>query len=113
MGDCQKADLRVQFSRRLKLKFLGSQVATDGGLLAYRELNEALGLAEQAVRFVVIDRLVTQGSRSEAGRHWLERIWWVMATFAQHGRSAFNFLIDSVQVFFHDQPAPSLLADTS
>jgi len=62
---------------------------------------------------VVIDRLVTQGSRSEAGRRWLERIWSMMATCAQRGRSAFNFLVDSVQAFFHDQPAPSLLADTS
>jgi transposase len=70
-------------------------------------------LAEQAIRFVVIDRLVTQGSRSEAGRRWLERIWSVLASCAQTGRSAFEFLVDSVQAFFHDQPTPSLLADTS
>jgi transposase len=70
-------------------------------------------LAEQAIRFVVIDRLVTQGSRSEAGRRWLERIWSMMATCAQRGHSAFEFLVDSVQAFFHGQPTPSLLADTS
>jgi transposase len=70
-------------------------------------------LAEQAIRFVVIDRLVTQGSRSAVGRRWLERIWSVLATCGQRGQSAFEFLVDSVQAFFHGQPTPSLLADTS
>ncbi len=37
-------------------------------------------LAEQAIRFVVIDRHITQGTRSEKGRRWCERIWTVIAT---------------------------------
>jgi transposase len=70
-------------------------------------------LAEQAIRFVVIDRQITQGSRSAAGRRWLERIWSTMATCEQHGRSAFQFLVDSVQAHFHGRPAPSLRFDSS
>ena len=31
-------------------------------------------LAEQAIRFVVIDRLITQGTRSESGNRWCERL---------------------------------------
>lgn len=66
-------------------------------------------LAEQAIRFVVIDRLVTQGTRSERGRIWCERIWTVMATCAQQGRSAFNFIFETVQAHFVNRPTPSLL----
>ena len=41
-------------------------------------------LAEQAIRFVVIDRHITQGTRGAVGRQWCERIWTVIATFLWH-----------------------------
>ena len=66
-------------------------------------------LAEQAIRFVVIDRYITQGTRSENGRAWCERIWTVLATCASQGRNAFDFICQSIQAHFSDQPFPSLL----
>ena len=70
-------------------------------------------LAEQAIRFVVIDRRITQGTRGAAGRRWCERIWTVMATCAQQKRSAFDFLQRAVHAHLSGQPAPSLLFNSS
>ena len=67
-------------------------------------------LAEQAIRFVVIDRLITQGTRSEAGNRWCERIWTVIATCARQGRSVFSYLEAAVGAWFEGTEAPSLLA---
>lgn len=69
-------------------------------------------LAEQAIRFVVLDRKVTQGTRSVAGRHWCERIWTVLATCAQHGRDVLEFLVESIEAAFAQRAGPSLLPDS-
>jgi transposase len=70
-------------------------------------------VAEQAIRFIVIDRHVTQGTRSLNGRKSNERIWTVIATCTLQGRSAFNFILQAVIAYFKNDPAPSLVLDTS
>ena len=70
-------------------------------------------LAEQAIRFVVIDRQITQGPKGEGGRRWLERIWTTMATCAQQGRSAFEFLFEAIVAHYQGGPPPLLSPDTS
>jgi transposase len=62
---------------------------------------------------IEIERVVTQGTRSERGRKWCERIWTVMATCAQQGRSAFDFILESVEAYFHGRAGPSLLPQPS
>ena len=66
-------------------------------------------LAEQAIRFVVIDRLITQGTRSEKGNRWCERIWTVIATCTQQGRSVFEYLEAAVGAWFVGTEPPILL----
>ncbi len=66
-------------------------------------------IAERAIRFVVIDRLVTQGTRSELGRAWCERIWTVMGTCSIQKRSPFEFLLNSIRSHFSGSTPPSLL----
>jgi transposase len=70
-------------------------------------------LAEQAIRFVVIDRHITQGTRSEGGRRFCERIWTVIATCTQQGKSVYHFLSEAVRKWFEGEPAPSLRPATA
>jgi len=78
--------------------------------IATPDVEPTNNLAEQAIRYVVIDRRVTQGTRGDAGQRWCECIWTTMATCAQQGRSVFEFLDQAIAAHFNEQPAPSLLA---
>ncbi len=70
-------------------------------------------LAEQAIRFVVIDRHITQGTHGEKGRRWCERIWTVIATCAQQGRSVFAYVQEAVTAFWEQTAVPSLLEEVN
>jgi len=41
-GEARTYVCRLDFDRRVKVEFHGTKVASDAGLLAYRELDEAL-----------------------------------------------------------------------
>lgn len=70
-------------------------------------------LAEQAIRFVAIHRRLTQGTRSDRGQRWCERIWTVVVSCSQRGLSVFDFLLEAVQAHFQGINPPGLLPDSS
>jgi transposase len=69
--------------------------------------------AEQALRFVVMDRRATQGTRSQKGRAFCERIWTVVGTCRLNRRSIFNYLCQAVTAWANGAPIPSLIPANS
>ena len=65
--------------------------------------------SEQQVRHCVIDRRITQGTRSESGQRYHERMWTAIATCDKQGRSFFQFLHQSIDAKLKSLPAPKLL----
>jgi transposase len=68
-------------------------------------------LSEQAIRFVVIDRRITQGTRSFAGMRWCERAWTAVATCARHKRSVYKFFLDALNATYAGTAYPKLIPE--
>ena len=65
--------------------------------------------SEQQIRHCVIDRRITQGTRSAAGQRYQERMWTAIATCGKQDRSFFRFLHESIEAKLTGQASPSLL----
>ena len=68
-------------------------------------------LCEQTIRRVVIDRKITQGTRSDWGNRWCERIWSVISTCEQRGENVMLFLRSCVDSFLQGFSLPAFLAN--
>ena len=62
-GESNGEALGLDFDRRLTIQFRGSVVTSDAGLLAFRELDDALGLSAMA------DERLADGRTGKNGRH--------------------------------------------
>ena len=65
--------------------------------------------SERALRFCVIDRRITQGTRGRKGQQWCERFWTIRQTCRQQGISVCHFIQQAVHAYFQGTTPPSLL----
>ena len=91
-------------------------------VLAFRLWNEEEGyfrfieenlpatnnLCEQSIRRVVINRKITQGTRSEWGNRWWQRIWTILATCEQRGKNVMDFLKSAMEASLQGLSPPVL-----
>ena len=66
-GESDRGALRLDFDRRLMLRFRGSAITSDGGLLAYRELDDALSLTDTGADTLADARTGKNGRHRLAG----------------------------------------------
>jgi hypothetical protein len=81
--------------------------------ITHPQVDPTNNSGEQAMRFVVMDRYITQGTRSLRGRQICERLWTVMGTCAIQKRSAFQWMCAAFSAYFHGKKPPSLRLDSS
>src|SRR5262249_8627203 len=66
-GESESDAVRLDFDRRLMLQLRGSVVPSDAGLLAYRELDDAIGLTVMASDVLADARTGKNGRHALAG----------------------------------------------
>jgi Transposase DDE domain group 1 len=66
-GESESGVLRLDFDRRVMVQFRGSVVTSDAGLLAYRELDDALGLTPAAGELLADTRTGKNGRHALVG----------------------------------------------
>lgn len=99
-ASCEAQNIRERF-RKYKEQYFT--------FIAAPQIAPTNNFTEQTLRFAVIDRKLTQGTRGTAGQTWCQRIWSVLATCRIQSRSAFQFLTQSIACSFKRMASPQLL----
>ncbi|MEJ2084017.1 MAG: transposase, partial [Acidobacteriota bacterium] len=81
-------------------RFRGRQAENYFRFLTTPGIEPTNNQTEQAIRHIVIDRHITQGTRGQRGQRWCERVWTMIATCRQQGRRVFEFFCNALNAHF-------------
>jgi transposase len=90
-------------------RFRGRQADNYFRFLTTPGIEPTNNQTEQAIRHIVIDRHITQGTRGSHGQRWSERVWTMLATCRQQNRRVFQFFCEAINAHFRRETVPSLL----
>jgi transposase len=96
-------------ARTLADRFRGRQADNYFHFLTMPGIEPTNNQTEQAIRHLVIDRHITQGTSGQRGQQWCQRVWTILATCRQQKRRVFEFFCQALDAHFRHEPAPSLL----
>jgi transposase len=96
-------------ARTLADRFRGPEADNYFLFLTTPGIEPTNNQTEQAIRHIVIDRHITQGTRGKRGQQWCQRVWTVLATCRQQKRRVFEFFCNALNAYFRQESAPSLL----
>jgi transposase len=74
-----------------------------------RDVEPTNNSAEQSIRYLVIDRVVTFGTRSESGRDRLARMMTVIATCRKRNASSYDYILKCITAWCKKEEPPSML----
>ena len=93
-------------AQNIAVRFKGSPAEDYFRFIDTFGVEPTNNLTEQRMRHVAMDRRVTQGTRSEKGQRWCERIWSVVASCRQQGRSPYEYLKSALTAYVNGDPVP-------
>ena len=96
-------------AQTLAKRFRGRQADNYFRFLTTPGIDPTNNQTEQAIRHIVIDRHITQGTRGKRGQRWCERVWTMIGTCRQQSRHVFAFFCNALNAHFRQEAAPSLL----
>jgi transposase len=98
-----------KLAKKLARRFKGKAAEDYFRFLTEPNVEPTNNGTERQIRPVVIDRRITQGTRSDTGMRWCERIWTVLATCKKQQRNVFGFIHESVMAHWTKNKYPSLI----